>query len=230
MFQIDEFAAVWRPANQAIHEIKNIFCVGRNYRAHATELGNDIPTQPLVFGKSTHALAAAKQFVQLPSSASSIHHEIELVLYIGAPYHKGISVDELVSGVALGLDLTKRDTQNTLKLAGHPWELAKGFPGSAVITDFYAVESLQALNRHTFSLELDGLVVQSGSPAQMIFDFQTLVDYVGVHFGLDNHDILYTGTPKGVGPLANHQVVRMLMDGNEWGKFEVQICERTGEG
>ena len=144
-----------------------------------------------------------------------------MVLYIGKKYTPGISVDELVDAVGLGLDLTDRDAQSELKKAGQPWELAKGFPGSAVISDFFAIDRISKLTESTFVLELDGQVVQSGSPAQMIFDFQTLIDYVGMNFGLEPHDILYTGTPKGVGPLKQGQKARFLMDGREWGNFVV---------
>ncbi len=223
MNSFGENAVVWKSAAKAVQDIRNIFCVGRNYRDHAIELGNDVPKRPLIFGKSTHALALAKDTVILPKGRSNIHHEIEIVLYMGASYRKGMSAGELVKAIALGLDLTDRDIQNELKDARHPWELAKGFLGSAVVTDFYEIDDVNQLTNSTFSLELDGKNVQIGSPSQMIFDFQTLIDYVGKNFGISADDILYTGTPKGVGPLSNGQVARMLMDGQEWGKFEIQM-------
>jgi fumarylpyruvate hydrolase len=218
-------AVVWKSAERAIEDIRNIFCVGRNYRDHAKELGNDVPKKPLIFGKSTHALTTARDTVILPAGRSNIHHEIELVLYIGQAYHPGISVNKIVKAVSLGLDLTDRDLQNELKKAGHPWELAKGFPSSAVVTDFYEIHDIANLVESSFSLELNGNKVQTGSPSQMIFDFQALIDYVGTHFGLKADDILYTGTPMGVGPLSSGQDARMLMDDHEWGKFQVQIGE-----
>lgn len=221
-----EQAKVWKGAEKAIEEIRNIFCVGRNYRDHALELGNQVPAKPLIFGKSTHALAAAKNSVMLPPGRLNIHHEIELVLYIGKSYRKGTSVSEMVQAVALGLDLTDRDCQNELKKAGHPWELAKSFKSSAVVTDFYELDDAANLYNSSFSLELDGKNVQTGTPSQMIFDLQTLVDYVGTNFGLAADDILYTGTPMGVGPLSSGQAVRMLMDGTEWGKFKVLTGNR----
>jgi fumarylpyruvate hydrolase len=221
-----DHAAIWKPAEQAIGDVRNIFCVGRNYSDHALELGNEVPEHPLIFGKSTHALAAAKDTVILPAGKTNIHHEIELVLYIGRTYEAGISANDLVKAVALGLDLTDRDIQTKLKKAGHPWELAKGFPGSAVVTDFYEIDNLEYLQDSTFTLELNGKVVQTGLPSRMIFDFQSLVDYVGKHFTLQADDILYTGTPEGVGPLSEGQVARMHMNGHEWGKFQVQIENR----
>lgn len=208
-------------AGDAVNTIKNVFCVGRNYRNHALELGNDVPTAPLIFGKSTHALKAASGQLKLPEGRLDIHHELEVVLYMGLDYTPGCSVDSMVAGVALGLDLTDREAQNRLKKAGQPWEYAKGFPQSAVITSFYAVQDWDALRHTVFTLELDGRIVQQGVLNDMMFDFQYLVDYVGKHFGLCKGDILYTGTPAGVGPLVVGQSLALRMDEQVWGQMVV---------
>lgn len=195
----------WRSADESIAQTRNIFCVGRNYVNHAKELGNSVPTSPMIFGKSTHALAPASGNLRLPAERTNIHHELEIVLLLGDSYQKGARLSDLVEGVALGLDLTDRSLQERLKAAGHPWELAKGFPGSAVLSDAYRVSDLERMKSVDFSLAIDGNVVQHGVAENMLFDFQTLIDFVGQNFGLAKGDILYTGTPEGVGPLAAGQ-------------------------
>src|SRR5699024_439576 len=107
--------------------VNNIFCIGRNYVAHAHELGNAVPDEPLIFTKPPHALTTARgQTVYFPGNKGTIHYEAELVLQMGRDYEPHLSVDEMVSQMAIGLDLTLRDLQTTLKAKGHPWLLAKG--------------------------------------------------------------------------------------------------------
>jgi len=212
--------------DEAVGKIRNVFCVGRNYRDHAVELGNDIPSAPLIFGKSTHALKAAHGTLELPPNRREIHHELEIVLYVDADYTPGVSFQNITGGVALGLDLTDRAAQSRLKEAGQPWEFAKGFPQSAVITTFYGVHNWDALLESTFTLELDNQVVQSGQAKQMMFDFQYIVDYIGQHFGLRSGDVIYTGTPAGVGPLMPGQAITMRMDNEMWGEMKVRTPVR----
>lgn len=211
-----------RKASNAVQEIRNIFCVGRNYHDHAVELGNDVPTKPMIFGKSTHALVMAEGKLNLPPQRQNIHHELEIVLYIEDTYTPGKKVQDLVSTLALGLDLTDRDAQNDLKKAGHPWEYAKGFPGSAVLTDFYQIENWEDLQNIEFALKINGQSVQSGSPQQMIFPFQELIDFVGTNFGLSRGDILFTGTPAGVGALLQGQHLEFFLAGQTIGQCLVE--------
>ncbi|MCL6637679.1 MAG: fumarylacetoacetate hydrolase family protein, partial [Alicyclobacillus sp.] len=124
-------------------------------------------------------------------------------------------------GVGLGIDLTDRDAQNILKKKGHPWEFAKGFIGSSVITDMYTVDDWQALLEAPFTLRLNGHTVQSGQAKDMIFEMPTLVDYIGRHFGLAAGDLIYTGTPAGVGPIRPGDYAELEMAGEVWGRFEV---------
>ncbi|MCL6594428.1 MAG: fumarylacetoacetate hydrolase family protein [Alicyclobacillus sp.] len=189
---------LFRTAQAVVQEAENVFCVGRNYREHAAELGNEVPDQPMIFGKSTHTLVPASGQVALPAGRNNIHHELEIVLWIQSPYQPGARLQELVGGVGLGIDLTDRDAQNILKKKGHPWEFAKGFLGSSVVTDLYKVDDWQALLETPFALRLNGRTVQAGQAKDMIFDMQTLVDYIGRHFGLAAGDLIYTGTPEGV--------------------------------
>ncbi|MBP1989288.1 fumarylacetoacetate hydrolase family protein [Paenibacillus eucommiae] len=180
--------------------IRNIYCIGRNYRAHAAELGNEVPASPLVFTKPTHSLVhTQEETVKLPGNRGAIHYEAELVLRVGRTYSAGISVDELIDQFALGIDFTLRDVQNELKKKGLPWLPAKGFLGSAVITDFLPFPGAAALLQTDFHLFHNGEAKQRGNTSQMIFDLQTLVDYIAVQYGIGEGDIIYTGTPEGVG-------------------------------
>ncbi len=184
--------------------IRNIYCVGRNYRLHAQELQNEIPTKPMIFSKPTHAIVCASgNPISLPAQAGSIHYETELVIHIGKEYTKGMTVDEIVDRVAVGLDLTLRDVQSELKKQGHPWLLAKGFVNSAVLSEFVDFPGLQECIVTPFSLLKNGVQVQRGDIRQMIFDLQTVIEYIAENFGLGAGDIIYTGTPEGVGELRD---------------------------
>ncbi|MFC4812485.1 fumarylacetoacetate hydrolase family protein [Paenibacillus sp. GCM10023250] len=183
--------------------IRNIYCVGRNYALHAQELGNDVPEEPMIFSKPTHALHPAAGKLTLPGKIGDIHHELEIVVRIGKDYKPGVSPGDLVDGIALGLDLTARDVQSQLKEKRHPWLLAKGFVGSAVLGPFRPFPGEYAFGTLAFSLVKNGEVVQHGSPCDMIFSLQRLIDFIGPRLGLGAGDVIYTGTPAGVGPLAD---------------------------
>ncbi|REE86450.1 2-keto-4-pentenoate hydratase/2-oxohepta-3-ene-1,7-dioic acid hydratase in catechol pathway [Paenibacillus taihuensis] len=201
----------------SMDSIRNIYCVGRNYALHAKELGNDVPEEPMIFSKPTHALHPATGKLALPSSIGEIHYEVEVVVRIGASYRPGMKVDELIDGIALGIDLTARDVQSKLKEKRHPWLLAKGFVGSAVLTaftEFRGADEFEALN---FSLIKNDETVQQGCPKDMIFPLQQLIDFIGSNMGLGAGDIIYTGTPAGVGPLADGDTLelRLVSGGSE---------------
>ncbi|WP_018132278.1 fumarylacetoacetate hydrolase family protein [Effusibacillus pohliae] len=201
-------------------EIRNIFCVGRNYRLHAEELGNEVPKSPMIFAKPTHALAEASgQTIQLPGDRGEVHYEAELVIRIGKPYQHGMTVDQLVDHLALGIDFTLRDVQSELKKKGHPWLPAKGFRNSAVLTSFREFPGEQACKQTDFSLRKNGQQVQRGNISDMLFDLQTVIDFIASHFGLGEGDIIYTGTPAGVGPVANGDRLQLL-----WGDEVLGEC------
>ncbi|WEG14649.1 fumarylacetoacetate hydrolase family protein [Pullulanibacillus sp. KACC 23026] len=198
-------------------EIKNIYCVGRNYAAHAKELKNEVPTSPFLFSKPTHAIVEANgQSISLPGNKGSVHFETELIIRIGRPFEKGIKVDQLVDSMAIGIDFTLRDVQSELKKKGHPWLLAKGFRNSAVVSRFIPFPGVEELKMKTFSLHRNGEMAQQGTIENMIFDLQTIIDFAGENFGLGEGDIIFTGTPEGVAPVNdqdqlalawNHQVL-----------------------
>lgn len=183
-------------------DINNIYCIGRNYKDHALELGNKVPNEPLVFSKPTSALAVADgREIHFPNDRGEIHYELEVVLYIGNEVEAGFTVDDVVTKMALGVDFTLRDVQSELKKKGHPWLIAKGFKNSAIITDFWDFPGVEACKEFDFSLIKNGKTVQKGNIGSVIFDFQTLLEYLNHHIGLAPGDIVFTGTPEGVGPI-----------------------------
>ena len=182
-----------------------IFCIGRNYAAHAAELGNDAPERPMVFMKPPTAILPNNKPFYYPEYSQDIHFECELVIKIAknGRHVQPAFAQDYIGGIGLGLDLTARDLQSQLKAKGHPWEIAKGFDNSAPLgTEFFAPEDFADLNDISFRLEKNGTNVQQGRTRNMIFDATTLLVYVSQFFRLQKGDLLFTGTPEGVGPIA----------------------------
>lgn len=181
-----------------------IICVGRNYAKHIEELKNDVPDEPVIFMKPDSArLTGGRPFFH-PDYSNDIHYEAEVVLKIG---RNGRHIAErfahdYISAVTLGIDLTARDLQSKLKQKGLPWELAKGFDGSAVLGDFIPVEEVKDLDRLNFSLQKNDEVVQNGCTDMMLFPIAKLIAFVSQYFFLKQGDLIFTGTPQGVGPIA----------------------------
>ncbi|MDY0404239.1 fumarylacetoacetate hydrolase family protein [Virgibacillus sp. 179-BFC.A HS] len=206
-------------------EIKNIFCIGRNYEEHIKELHNKKSERPVVFSKPTHALAVADGSIyDLPANQGAIHYETEIVIKIARDFEKGKTADQLVDEMAIGLDLTLRDIQSELKQQGHPWLLAKGFPNSAILSEFFAFPGVEACKRAVFSLQLNGEKVQEGCMVDMIFDLNEQIDYIGTHFGLKKGDIIFTGTPSGVGPLKDGDQLLLQWKNEEVGSCTVHLA------
>jgi 2-keto-4-pentenoate hydratase/2-oxohepta-3-ene-1,7-dioic acid hydratase in catechol pathway len=181
-----------------------IICIGRNYAEHAKELGNAVPAEPVFFCKPDSALLPKGNPFFIPDWTSDVHYEVELVLRIDR-LGKHISKDfapRYYGAIGLGIDFTARDVQEELKKKGLPWEKAKGFDGSAVVSaDFIPVEEFEKSNIH-FSLQKNGETVQSGNSSDMIFDFDAIIAYVSQYMTLKIGDLIFTGTPSGVGKVA----------------------------
>lgn len=204
--------------------IKNIYCVGRNYKLHAQELNNAIPTTPFLFTKPTHALAEANgQALVLPGGQGGVHYEVEFVVHIAKAYEPGIKVEELIDKVAVGVDLTLRDVQDELKKKGYPWLLAKGFPNSAVLSKWLPFNGLEPAMSYDFTLEKNGEEIQRGNIKDMIFDLPTILEFSAKHFGLGQGDIIFTGTPAGVGPVQNGDQFLLKWKEEKVGEFSVRI-------
>ncbi|MBN2664153.1 MAG: fumarylacetoacetate hydrolase family protein [Bacteroidales bacterium] len=180
-----------------------IFCIGRNYLNHAKELNNSVPTEPVVFLKPDTALLRNNDPFYLPDFSDEIHHEIELVVKINK-VGKHIAKEfahRYYNEIGLGVDFTARDLQAKLKEKGLPWEKAKAFDFSAPIsTNFINKEDLELENLN-FSLEINNKIVQNGNTADMIFKIDELIEHISKFFTLKIGDLIYTGTPAGVGKI-----------------------------
>ncbi|RKN84926.1 fumarylacetoacetate hydrolase family protein [Paenibacillus ginsengarvi] len=204
--------------------IRNIYCVGRNYGLHAAELGNAVPEQPMLFTKPIYSLVQLDgSVIEVPGSQGEVHYETEVVIRIGQTYEPGKSADDLIDGVALGLDLTLRDVQSELKKKGYPWLAAKGFRRSAPITAFRPFPGTEALGRESFGLLKNGAVAQQGNSNEMIFSIQTIIDYCAEHYGIGPGDLIFTGTPAGVGPIRDGDKFELQFGGETWGEAVIRL-------
>ncbi|QPJ66780.1 MAG: fumarylacetoacetate hydrolase family protein [Candidatus Nitrohelix vancouverensis] len=183
---------------------KRIFCIGKNYEAHVRELAGTAPEEPIVFMKPSSCLVLPGTPVRVPTHGSLLHHEAEAVLLIG---REASRVDEesaldCVSDVALGLDLTLRDVQGSLKKKGHPWELSKAFEQSAPLGPLVPVSKIRDLAQLEFSCSVNGELRQQGNTQDMMFSIPYLIRYLSHIWRLQAGDLIFTGTPAGVGPLV----------------------------
>ena len=180
-----------------------IICIGRNYVEHAKELKNPLPEQPVFFLKPDTSLVIRNRPFFYPEFSNDIHYETELVIKIDK---NGKHIQEefahtYYSQIGLGIDFTARDIQQNCKKKGLPWEIAKGFDNSAPISKLMAIEELTDQKNIQFHLELNGEVVQQGSSLDMIFSVDTIISYLSRFITLKMGDLIYTGTPAGVGPV-----------------------------
>ncbi len=181
-----------------------IVCIGRNYADHIAELHNETPAAPVIFLKPETALVQRGQPFFYPDFSTDIHHELELVLHIGK---NGRHIDEAFAhtyfdAIGLGLDFTARDLQSELKKKGLPWELAKAFDGSAPISPvFRPVAEFADLTNINFHLEVNGQTRQTGNSGMLLHPFAKIISFVSRYITLKQGDLLFTGTPAGVGPV-----------------------------
>lgn len=181
-----------------------VIAVGRNYIEHAKELNNPIPKKPVIFLKPDTAVLKNNRDFYYPEFSKNIHHEIEVVVQI---CKEGKHVDEKFAKnyydkVGLGIDFTARDIQQEHKEKGLPWELAKAFDHSAPVSYLFPKEKYESINNLPFFLEINGVKVQEGNTADMIFSIEKLISFVSKYITLRKGDLLFTGTPAGVGPIT----------------------------
>ncbi|KIL39767.1 fumarylacetoacetate hydrolase [Gordoniibacillus kamchatkensis] len=204
--------------------IRNVYCVGRNYALHAAELGNAVPDSPMIFTKPTYAVVHMDGgAIELPGGRGELHFETELVLHVAKPYRPGASVDELVDTMTIGIDFTLRDVQSDIKKKGAPWLPAKGFLRSAPVGAFRPFPGQAAVRDSEFTMRRNGAIAQQGKPADMIFGLQTLVDFIGTHYGLGEGDLIFTGTPAGVAAVADGDKLELLWGDEPVGSFVVAL-------
>ncbi len=186
-----------------------IICIGRNYVNHAKELGNAIPSEPVFFLKPDTAISPKGHPFFIPDFTNNVHYEVELVIKIN---RLGKHIEEqfahkYYSEIGLGIDFTARDIQEEVKAKGLPWEKAKGFDGSAVISRTFIKKEELDINNIGFSLSKNGDSVQEGNSKDMLFNFDKIIAYISQFYTLKIGDLIYTGTPAGVGQVANGDVL-----------------------
>ena len=184
--------------------VGKVVCVGRNYADHARELGNDVPDAPILFMKPATSLVSLHEPLELPKGQGEVHHEVEMVVLIGKRIHKEADLDNVrfsIAGYAVGLDLTLREVQNTLKEKGHPWERAKAFDGAAPVSGFIDARGISVKQKLNVTLEINDEVRQHGHTGQMLFPTFELLREISQTFTLEPGDLVFTGTPAGVAPL-----------------------------
>ena len=202
-----------------------IICIGRNYAKHAEELNNPIPQEPVVFLKPDTAVLLKKHPFFIPEHSNNIHHEIELVVKINrlGKHIETRFAHKYYKEIALGIDFTARDVQDDCKKKGLPWEKAKAFDGSAAVSNFFSLESLKKeINNIDFYLDINGKKVQEGNTQQMLFSVDQLISHVSKYFTLKTGDLLFTGTPAGVGPVQREDLLELYLEGKRIFYFNVK--------
>ncbi|MFH2029085.1 MAG: fumarylacetoacetate hydrolase family protein [Bacteroidota bacterium] len=184
--------------------IGKVICVGRNYAAHAAELGNEIPEFPIIFLKTASCLVESGSKIIHPPYSTDMHHEIELVLVIGETVKNAddISAENAIYGYAVGLDMTLRDIQNKLKDNGQPWTLAKVFDTSGVISEVVLKENFKLTGTERIYLDVNGKILQDSTLDLMLFSPVEIVKFISSKMTLEKGDLILTGTPSGVGKVV----------------------------
>ena len=201
-----------------------LVCVGRNYAAHIAELNNERPAAPVLFIKPDSAILPREQDFYIPEFSSNIHYEIELLVKIKKV---GKHIDpEFAPGyydeITVGIDFTARDLQQELKSGGLPWEKAKGFDGSAVIGRWVPRSRFASMENLSFGLEKNGDPVQEGNTAHMLWKVDELIAYISTFFTLKKGDIIFTGTPEGVGRVSPNDYLAGSLEGEELFNLKVR--------
>lgn len=194
--------------------VQNIFCIGRNYAKHIEELNNETPTEPLVFLKPTSALTQKGELITLPAFSNAVHYEAELVIYI-AQDARNLTPDEALSvigGYGVGLDLTARDLQDIIKKKGEPWTKCKGFPSAAIVSEFISADRIQDPKNIQFTFTQNNLLKQDGNSKMMLYPIAEIISYLSTVYGLSKGDLIYTGTPEGVGALAAGDQLNLTLE------------------
>ena len=209
------------------NHLGKVVCVGRNYAAHAAELGNEVPTRPILFIKPASSVIGMDSLIpsqirDVPrDTAYEVHYEAELCVRIGAPL-KAASVDSIkatpkaIDAVTLGLDLTLRELQSELKAKGHPWERAKCFDGSCVLAQWVDPEAFADCRAVNYELYINEQLTQEGNTELMLFPIYELLSEISYAFSLQPGDVIMTGTPSGVGVLKAGDKLTLKLGEHQW--------------
>ena len=201
-----------------------ILCIGRNYAGHISELNNERPSEPVIFLKPDTAILKDNEPFYHPDFSNDIHHEVEIVLKINKV---GKNIDakfahKYYDEIGIGIDFTARDIQSKLKEKGLPWEKAKAFNDSAPISGFLPKSHFDDLQRLNFHLEINGNIVQKGNTEMMLWNFDEIIAEISKYFTLKTGDLIFTGTPAGVGKVTVGDRLTAFIEGKEMISFEVK--------
>ena len=199
-----------------------IICIGRNYAKHIEELANEKPENPVVFLKPDSAILPNKNPFFIPPFSNDVHYEVEILVKINkvGKFIDAKFAHKYYDEIGLGIDFTARDVQDECKAKGLPWEKAKAFDGSAIIGEFYPKEQFD-LEKITFQLYKNNELVQDGNSNAMLWKIDELIAYVSQYFTLKKGDIIFTGTPEGVGKVSENDVLKGVLEGRE--AFQIRV-------
>lgn len=200
-----------------------ILCVGKNYAAHAKEMGGSVPTTPVIFNKPASNLIYKDEKIIHPDYSDEMHHEVELVLLIGKTIKNADDkeAEKAIIGYAVGLDMTLRDLQSQFKKKGHPWTLSKCFDTAAVISDIVLKSDYQLKGNETLALSVNGQPRQKTSLENMIFSSVEIVKFLSSRMTLEEGDLIYTGTPEGVGKVVPGDTIKAELENID--SFEIIV-------
>ena len=201
-----------------------IFCVGRNYAEHAKELGNAVPDEPVIFMKPKSALLLSHTPFYYPEFSNELHYEAELVLRVSknGKYIPEKYAFQYYNAITVGIDFTARDIQAELKKKGLPWEKAKAWDNSAVIGSWVETNKEMLDNPILFSMKKNGEIVQSGTTSDMIFSFAKIISHISNYFSINIGDLIYTGTPSGVGECVAGDVLEGFLESQKMFDLEIK--------
>ncbi|MEQ8524800.1 fumarylacetoacetate hydrolase family protein [Gracilimonas sp.] len=194
--------------------VNNIYCIGRNYAQHAKELGNSVPKIPIVFIKPLGTICYSDTTIELPVQSNDVHFEAEIVVAIskeGKSISQGSALN-YVAGYGAGIDFTARDIQSISKKQGQPWTIAKGFDNFAPISTFVPSSQIENPNDLDIKLFHNGFVKQHGNSSEMVFPIANLISFLSSIFTLHPGDLIFTGTPEGVGPVESGDKLEVLLN------------------
>ncbi len=203
--------------------VGKIACVGKNYLEHAKELGDAVPEKPVIFLKPSSSIIFSGEKIVYPEFSKSLHYETELVLLIGKtgkkiPASKAL---DYIDAYSVGLDMTLRDLQSEAKKLGHPWTISKCFDTSTVLGEFVQASEIQNPNSLDIKLWVNGDLKQNDNTSNMIFSVEEIVEYLSYYFTLEEGDIVFTGTPKGVGEVKVGD--KLVAEISNVGKLETEV-------
>lgn len=194
--------------------VRSIYCIGRNYAQHAKEMGSPVPKIPLVFIKPLGTICYSDAVIDLPVQSNDVHYEAEIVVAIsksGKNISHGAALKH-VAGYGVGIDFTARDIQSISKKKGHPWAIPKGFDNFAPISEFVPASEIDNPSNMDLKLFQNGFIKQHGNTSEMIFPIENLINFLSQIYTLYPGDLIFTGTPEGVGPVQTGDNLEVMLD------------------